>query len=122
MPTPIPEPTSTPMAITNFEALAGKWTRIGKGWYLREDVEWRLTIDETGPATIWAPGGGVNPHFSFEDGLLYTIFYAEGGCSNVPGTYEVSGVPGEYLIFRIVDDVCHGGHHLRGKWTAASSQ
>jgi len=122
-PTPIPEPTSTPMAITNFEALAGTWTRIARGWTVGPDVEWYFKIDENGTASVRAKvGGGAQVGLRFEDGLLYHTFYFDFGCKDMPATYEVTGVPGEYLIFRVVDDNCVDSRHLRGKWTAASSQ
>jgi len=123
-PTPIPEPTSTPMAITTFDGIVGKWTRIAGGWTTAgPDVEWRLRIDENGEASVWAEDGGT-ARFSlrFEDGLLYHTILSEWGCKDLTGIYEVTGVPGEYLSFKVVDDGCAHSRHFRGMWKAATAQ
>jgi len=117
-PTPIPDPTSTPMAITSFEALAGKWTRIAKG------SELRLRIDENGTASIWGPvQGTARIGLRFEGGLLYHNYFSELGCTGSPiGIYEVSGVPGEYLSIKVVDDLCHQVRNFKGLWKADTAE
>lgn len=106
---PTPEPTTAPIAITTFEELAGKWYKKDRG------DEFSLFVGEDGGASRAQPGGVVNLKIWFEDGLFYAGDdpYCE---ADQLGTYEVSGVPGEYLIFTVVDDPCAGDRVFRGKW------
>lgn len=59
----------------------------------------------------------------FEDGLFHALLMDFPGCPE--GTiviYEVSGVPGEYLIFELVEDPCVSISGFRGKWIEASAR
>ena len=117
-PTPMPEPTSTPMAISKWEDTTGIWVRNYKG------VDAGLSIYEDGAVSYWFAGSGgpFSIQLWFENGILFASEHTQDYCTNQIGTYEVSGVPGEYLIFEVIDDECASDRALRGKWIEKFSQ
>ena len=118
-PTPVPEPTTTRSSIAKFEDMEGVWSRTYRG------AEFQLTIDKDGGVThveVYFPQDVRIPDIWFEDGLLY-IQETTSTCSrDQVGIYEVTGAPGEYLIFTPVDDPCGVYRNFRGKWTEVSAQ
>jgi hypothetical protein len=113
-PTLIPEPTATPVSIATFEDMEGIWSRTYRG------AEYRLTINKGGGVThveVYFPQDVRIPEIWFEDGLLY-IRETTSSCSrDQVGTYEVTGTPGEYLIFTPIDDPCGVYRNFKGIWT-----
>ena len=116
-PTPVPDPTTTPIAIAALEDMEGIWSRTYRG------AEFKLTINKQGRVThveVYFPQVVRIPDIWFEDGLLY-IQETTSTCSRDQlGIYEVTGVPGEYLIFTPVDDPCGVYRNVIGKWTVFS--
>jgi hypothetical protein len=117
-PTPTPEPTSTPFPITTFVDMHGVWSRTYRA------AEFHLTVQKDGGIThveVLFPQDVRIPDIWFEDGRLY-IQETTSSCSRDQiGIYEVTGAPGEYLIFTVVDDPCAVYRNFRGKWTAVAT-
>jgi hypothetical protein len=116
-PTPMPEPTVTPMLITQWEDVTGIWIKsTGR--------QMRLSIYEDGRVSYWCEGyGEAFPILLwFEDGFLHARENTQEFCTQQIGTYEVSGVPGEYLLITVIDDPCAQDRMLRGKWIDKFSQ
>jgi hypothetical protein len=118
-PTPITEPTTTPISITTFEDMEGVWSRFYRG------AEFELTLYKDGGVThveVYFPQDVRNPDLWFEDGRLY-IQETTSSCSrDQVGIYEITGTPGEYLIFTPIEDPCEVYRNFRGKWTEISTQ
>jgi hypothetical protein len=117
--TPVPEPTTTPISIATFEDMEGVWFRTYRG------AEFKLTINKDGGVThieVYFPQDVRIPDIWFEDGLLYVRETTPTCSRDQVGTYEVTGTPGEYLIFTPVDDPCAVYRNFRGKWTVVSTQ
>jgi hypothetical protein len=117
-PTPTPEPTSTPFPITTFEDMEGVWSRTYRA------AEFHLTVNKDGGLThveVFFPQDVRIPDIWFEDGLFY-IQETTSSCSRDQlGVYEITGAPGEYLIFTVVDDPCAVYRNFRGKWVLVAS-
>ena len=111
---PTPEPTTAPIPITTFEDMAGTWLRSYGGF----DYTFRINSDGTG-----AGGWSSSPtSFWLEEGILHISNIGSSMCTNDQvGTYEVSGAPGEYIVFKTVDEPCAARRPIvSGKWTEAS--
>jgi len=117
--TPIPVPTTKPISIATFEDMEGVWSRTYRG------AEFHFTINKDGGVThveVYFPQDVRIPDIWFEDGLLY-VRETTSTCSlDQVGIYEITGVPGEYLIFTHIDDPCGAYRNFRGKWTEVSTQ
>ena len=117
--TPMPEPTTTPISIATFEDMEGVWSRTYRG------AEFHFTIYKDGGVThveVYFPQDVRIPDIWFEDGLLYVREITSACSRDQVGIYEITGVPGEYLIFTPVDDPCGVYRNFRGKWTEVSTQ
>ncbi len=117
-PPELPEPTSTPMAMTTLVDINGFWQTTQKG------IDWRFDIAENGEARGWNSSDPtwLAINLTFENGLMYHEYVVSWhACADVIGIYEVSGVPGEYLVFTKVDDECGVERGLQGKWTRGTS-
>jgi hypothetical protein len=117
-PTPTPEPTSTPISITTFEDMEGVWSRTYRG------AEFHLTLHRDGGIThveVYFPQDVRVPEIWFEDGLFHMRETTSSCTRDQLGIYEITGVPGEYLIFTTVDDPCEVYRNFRGKWTAVTT-
>ncbi|NIM96116.1 MAG: hypothetical protein GTO18_20645 [Anaerolineales bacterium] len=112
---PTPEPTTAPIVITTFEDMEGTWFRRD-GWL---GVDLMLEIFKNGKVSHGIadrPEPRI-PDTWFEDGLLYIQETIDDSCSQDQiGVYEVTGVPGEYLVFKLVDDPCDVDRFFEGKW------
>ncbi len=118
-PTPMPEPTTAPIAITTFEDMEGIWLKTSRGFDLTLEIFKNGVVNHK---TADCGGCSKLPDTWFEDGFLY-IQETSWGCSQDQiGVFEVTGVPGEYLVFTLVDDPCGVDREFKGKWTEASAQ
>ena len=118
-PTPLPEPTTAPIAITTFEDMEGTWLRTIQGRDLT------LEIFKNGMVQGTAAYNDVvrMPDTWFEDGVFYIQDNDDIHCSDDQiGVFEVTGVPGEYLVFTRVNDPCGVDRMFKGKWKEASVQ
>jgi hypothetical protein len=114
---PPPGPTAAPIPITNFEDLAGTWLRSSRGFNYKLEVY----LDGGAKSTVMF----ITPYtLTFENGQLHALNSIEfPDCPvNTLGIYEVSGVPGKYLVFELIEDPCQTPRGFRGKWTEASDQ
>ncbi len=112
---PTPEPTTAPIVITSFEDMEGTWFRRD-GW-LGVDLE--LEIFKNGKVVHGLVDWPENrkPDIWFEAGLLYIQETSVDFCSpEQAGVYEVTGVVGEYLVFKLVDDPCGVDRNFEGTW------
>jgi hypothetical protein len=114
-PTPLPPtavPTVAPVALTTIEDIVGRW----------EDEDAWILLNEDGRFVSGAPGWQCVMQSWFDGGQLY-IEHLSGICCSIGeiGTYEVRGVPGEYLIFTLIEDQCVMRPQMRGTWESATS-
>jgi hypothetical protein len=93
-------------------------------WYrIYRTAEFRITVTGLGVITHVEtdfPQDVRIPEVWFEEGLLH-IREMTATCSKEQvGMYEVTGAPGEYLIFTPVDDPCARSRNIQGMWTPKS--
>ena len=109
---PTAEPTTPPVTITSIEEMADEWFRTVRGDRMK------ISIFESGEATISfiSLAGNDRMEIWFEDGVLYAGDHPACETEDI-GSYEVQGVPDEYLVFTLIDDSC--ARDLAGKWSSS---